>query len=208
MAPRCLHDDVRPGAPCRDHYSPLGLRRIGLGFASAAAALIALSACGSRSKDVEDPASPEPRACTEIGCIDGLHIELEPNASWAPGRYRFVLEAGGAEQVCEATIPLPPCEAPPVTCSGASFAQIGASGCAMPPAQHGFATIHFPDAHEQVRVLVERDGEPLLDQALQPTYRTLQPNGPGCGPTCRSANARLSVPQGPPASADSAPATP
>jgi hypothetical protein len=151
--------------------------------------------CASQSSGArsEEPAADPERACTEIGCLDGLHVELVPSEGWAPGRYTFLFEADGAAQSCEATLPLPGCEEPAVSCSGASFAQLGASGCALPAAQHGFASIDFPDALTEIRVRVERDGQTLVDRSLAPTYREVQPNGPGCGPVCRTASEQLAV---------------
>lgn len=155
------------------------------------------AAAGSPDSGGADPG----RACTEIGCIDGLRIELEPSQAWTPGHYTFYFKADGAEQTCEATLPLPGCDTPAVTCSGASFAQLGASGCALPAAQHGFASIEFPDALPRVQVRVERDGQSLVDRTLAPSYQTVQPNGPDCGPVCRSASERLAIPQTPAAPA-------
>jgi hypothetical protein len=38
------------------------------------------------------------------------------------------------------------------------------------------------------------DGTVISDQTLSPSYQTIQPNGPGCGPTCHQATAAWTIP--------------
>jgi hypothetical protein len=44
-----------------------------------------------------------------------------------------------------------------------------------------------------MRVQLERDGISLLDESITPEYRTSQPNGEDCPPTCHLADVALSV---------------
>jgi hypothetical protein len=160
--------------------------------ALAALAVLAV-ACGSGA--APPPAStPPPRACTEIGCVDGLHVELTPGSRWPAGRYRIDVEADGAAQSCEAVLPLKACDAgPSAQCSGAALATIGESGCALPPADHGLSDINFSGAPKRVHVRITRDGAAIADKDISPTYKRLQPNGPGCEPVCSSASEGIAL---------------
>lgn len=161
---------------------------------SALAALAALAAACGAGATPPPAAEPPGRACTEIGCMDGLRVELTPGARWPAGRYGIEIEADGAKQSCEAVLPLKPCDAgPSVQCSGADLATIGESGCALPPAEHGLSEISFSGAPKQVHVRITRDGATVADQDITPTYRRVQPNGPGCEPICNQASAGIAL---------------
>jgi hypothetical protein len=126
--------------------------------------------------------------------MSGFHLELRPGDRWPAGRYRIDIDADGAAQQCEVTLPLLACGAgPSVRCTGASLASIGESGCALPPAEHGLSNIDFSGSPRQIRVRIARGGATVLAQDFAPTYRTVQPNGPGCGPVCSSASAAATL---------------
>ena len=157
----------------------------------------ALSACAaSGSPPGSSPAPPAHtdslHACNEIGCADGLVIDLSPNASWAPGQYRFTIVTDGQTTVCEGALPLPACEKPGLRCT-TNVAMIGESGCAIEPAAHGFSDIRIASKPQSVTVKIERDGQTIVDHTLAPTYQRSQPNGPGCPPVCDNAHAQISV---------------
>lgn len=134
-----------------------------------------------------------PRPCTEIGCMNGLVLALEPSASWPPGRYEFELSLDGRSATCKGELPLPACDAgPALSCVGAPI-RIGESGCAMPPNTHAFSDIALNDRPAQVSIVIRHDEHELLRETLSPAYRRSQPNGPGCPPTCDSAHATLRV---------------
>ena len=165
------------------------------------AACGALSACAASSpppgsSPAPSPASPAdpnvPQACNEMGCADGLVISLSPDAGWAPGQYRFTIVTDGETTVCEGALPLPPCEQPALRCTG-SAAIIGESGCAIDPAAHGFSDIQISSKPKSVTLTIERDGQPIANQTLTPTYQRSQPNGPGCPPVCDNAHAQVAV---------------
>jgi hypothetical protein len=106
--------------------------------------------------------SSEPaQACTLIGCESGLEVELHAT----PG--------GGFEVEALAPGDTAPrrfeCD-PAVQCGGRAFF----SG--------------FTPESVTIRVLTETD---TLVRSLAPVYDTLQPNGPGCPPTCRRATVRI-----------------
>ena len=129
--------------------------------------LIALAAAGSCAQPGADAADdgrqadpPPVRACTEIGCHDGLTVRLDPGL----GRPRAVEVMGPGEAVQR------------VECG-----QEGA--CGERVFFPGFAA-------DTVRVRVERasgeggeGGEVVVTLAV--SYREVRPNGAGCPPTCR-----------------------
>jgi hypothetical protein len=119
--------------------------------------------------------------CTEIGCDDGVTIELRPDADGVTaGSYVVSIEADGVLEMCDLEIsddPAvclggPPC-VPDTTCN----VLVGFGG------SDPVLTIPIAIAAE-VTVSVQRDAEPPVELAAQPIYDVDAPNGPGCGPAC------------------------
>jgi hypothetical protein len=163
---------------------------------SLASALLVLL-LGACSKGQTNPDGPDdgPRMCTEMGCVDGLRLELAKATAWAPGSYVFTFALDGAPVTCSGSLPLKACEAgPSLTCDVPDRVQIGESGCALPPEQHGFSDIQIRAAPAKVGVDIARDGQPLGGAELTPTYVESRPNGPGCDPVCHGATARVELP--------------
>lgn len=161
-----------------------------------ACASLAMLFC-SCSKSHTGPAGPGdgPKMCTQIGCLNGLQVELAKATPWAPGAYTFALALDGTAVTCTGALPLRPCDAgPSITCDIPDRVLIGESGCALAPDQHGFANIHVPSAVATFGLTITRDGEQLVATELTPTYVESQPNGPGCEPICHSASARVELP--------------
>jgi hypothetical protein len=163
-------------------------------------AAVVLSAClffCACSKGQIEPTDPGGggKMCTEIGCIGGLRIELKATSGWAPGEYTFTFALDGAPVTCTGSLPLRPCDAgPSLACDVPDRVQIGESGCALPPEQHGFADILVPSSPAKLELAIRRDGQQLWAGELTPTYVESQPNGPGCEPICRGASAQVPLP--------------
>ena len=164
-------------------------------------ALLMLTATLACSKEQPGPAGPAggeggERACTQIGCLDGLRLSLDKATPWLPGDYTFAFELDGEPVECKGALPLPSCDVgPSLRCTPDALVQIGESGCALPPAQHGFSDITIERAPKQVSLKISHDDQPLLVGAdITPDYKTTQPNGPGCEPTCRSASSAVVLP--------------
>lgn len=132
-------------------------------------------------------------ACTEIGCEDGLMVSLTPNSSWPHGEYRFTLEVDDITSTCVGTLPLAGCDAAAIACEGPAI-PIGGSGCALPPAEHAFAGFTLTGAPARMSIEVQLDGQTLASKSWTPTYKTVQPNGSNCEPTCRNASVELAIP--------------
>ena len=131
-------------------------------------------------------------ACTAIGCHDGLVVSVTPTSSWPHGEYRFTIEADGKTTTCTGRLPLPDCDTRALTCDDDDVS-IGESGCALPATDHAFSDIVLPSGPASVTVTIELDGQALATQAWTPAYQTVQPNGPGCPPTCTNAAVGLDL---------------
>jgi hypothetical protein len=170
--------------------------RIVTALVGASVVLVSLAGCGAGNNKGEGtaphPLAPAPRACTEIGCIDGLHVTLTPADSWPAGAYTFEIRTDAGSTSCRGALPLPACGTPGLTCTGQPV-QVGESGCALPDAAHGFSSITFSSAPKQVQLRITRDGQPVVERELQPTYRRVQPNGAGCEPVCTTASETVRV---------------
>ena len=137
---------------------------------------------------------PAGKGCTALGCTNGLTLSIVPPQRWAAGAYRFVIDADGQVETCTGSLPLPPCsQGSALTCTGPAIAQIGESGCALGASEQGFSSINFTTGPTRVNVEVERDGHVIGGGKLMPTYATVHPNGPACGPACRQGMGMISV---------------
>lgn len=133
--------------------------------------------------------------CTEIGCVDGLQIDTAKASPWPPGAYTFAFVLDGTKVTCAGALPLKACEAgASLACDVPDRVEIGESGCALPPAEHGFAGIHVRGAPARFELTIAHDGKVLGEFDLAPKYTTSRPNGPGCEPECNSAAARIELP--------------
>lgn len=139
------------------------------------------------------PSQPDPpRVCSTIGCVDGLTVALQARA-WPAGSYEFAVRLDQRTVTCTGTLPLPACGTPSLTCDGPGVA-IGESGCALPPEQHGFGEIHVDTTPDEVEVRLSFEGKARVTYTSKPVYRTTQPNGPECEPTCTNGGITMEVP--------------
>jgi len=101
--------------------------------------------------------------CTLIGCINGLTIE-------------FANAPAGAMTVEARSIDHPSAAVFTATCAGI------AAVCTR---------VDFPDFLPRDVALTITTTAGTRRLSIRPTYTTSQPNGPKCGPTCRSARERV-----------------
>ena len=99
--------------------------------------------------------------CTLIGCLNGLWVEIQ-NAPAGPITVQASEGTSGSVHT----------EACP-----------GTSGCTNKLFFREFSP-------NQVRLTITTTGG-TREQVAVPTYETSQPNGPKCGPTCRSGTVRI-----------------
>lgn len=161
---------------------------------ASALSIVACSGASAPSPSTPPPPpAPAPRACTEIGCEDGLRIELV-RAAWPAGNYRVQLDVDGTTTTCSGQLPLRPCEqGPSFNCEGAPV-RFGESGCALPAEAHSITDINLPTTSAQrVTLTLEHDGALIGTTTLTPEYNEQRPNGPDCPPVCRNAGLRLKL---------------
>lgn len=131
------------------------------------------------------------RACTEIGCSDGLTLNVDPGYQWKWGFYEFSFLIDGRSVSCKGQLPLKKCEDGPSFRCSSDIIQIGESGCALPESAHGISMVQINDNPRRILINVRRGGENVITRTLTADYKESQPNGPGCGPVCTSASYNL-----------------
>lgn len=151
--------------------------------------LLVATACATTQ---DNGSQGTPGGCTEIGCADGLVVQVTPTAAWPAGEYRFTIEADGATTTCTGSLPLPECGTPAIRCD-ATGVTIGESGCALAPAEHAFSDIMFTANPASVTIEVDLDEQRVGSQSWSPSYQQVQPNGPDCEPTCTNATVALAL---------------
>jgi hypothetical protein len=120
--------------------------------------------------------------CTEIGCFDGLEFVLSP-ALALEGEVEIVVDGDDVEKSCKVS---PGGSTEP--CHDAGISPELASGGVL-------SNIKVFGAHPAAVTLEIRMGDTVVRQAAAvPAYETVQPNGPDCPSTCRSAT--IQVPEG------------
>ncbi len=133
--------------------------------------------------------------CTEMGCVAGLTVDLRSaSGAWAAGTYRFGIMADGVSLTCSATLPFASAQGDGTPPCSSGDVRLGLSGSALPAAQHAITDLVFTTSPRSVAVSITRDAKPFASATLSPTYATSQPNGPECGPTCRSGREVVDVP--------------
>lgn len=132
------------------------------------------------------------RPCPMMACLDGLVLRVPPEHRWEPGRYDFFFKIDGRTVTCEGALPFKGCDDSnqSLRCDGEGV-MITQSGCALPQEAHAYGDIMFPEAPGKVDVRILHNGEILINRTFSSTYETSLPNGTGCLPVCRSANAEL-----------------
>lgn len=130
------------------------------------------------------------QACTEMGCISGLTIEIAQDYHWKPGRYVFDFVLDDKPVHCRGNLPLNTCDSQSMQCSS-NEVMIMESGCAMPPETQGFGNITLSTFPAKVSVKISRDSRVIGAQEFTPAYKGVQPNGSQCQPVCKQATVTL-----------------
>lgn len=153
-------------------------------------------AIGSKEAACPTPATTAPSnrmACTMMACMDGLTLQVDPNYRWKKGNYSFTFESEGKTETCTGKLPLKNCDDGAALNCTATWMQITESGCALPEDNQGFGDIWISGWPKSLSVRIARDGQEITSKTLTPAYRSSQPNGAGCGPSCCQATAPLAL---------------
>ncbi|NUP04800.1 MAG: hypothetical protein HOW73_01935 [Polyangiaceae bacterium] len=150
------------------------------------------TASGAAPTASAEPSATPPKMCTTMGCDNGVSVALKPAKEgqnpFVKGSYSVEVLAGGKVTKCTVSLPLPACDkGPAVKCDGDVKVIVGASGCALPPASHSFGPVILEEGPAEFEVIVKKDKKVLGQGKFKPTYKTVQPNGAGCEPTCNQA---------------------
>jgi hypothetical protein len=140
---------------------------------------------------VASPAQAQ-QACTEMGCMNGLTIDVPLDYRWQPGAYVFDFNLDGKAVRCTGSLPLKSCDQPSITCS-AEGVMIMESGCALPKNGHGFGMITIDSSPASASIKITRSGQMIAQNSWKPAYQITRPNGPRCEPTCRQATVSLTL---------------
>jgi len=152
----------------------------------------------------------EPRACTDMGCIDSAGFIL--NADWEGGVYAMTVRFDADIYSCTFTLPdlidsavgqgitIPiPCTPEldasldaVVTCTTHSDGNSSSQICTPVPGRY-YLSAQTTTLADSLSVTVTRDGKTYFEGAQPLAYTVYQPNGPSCDPSCRNATAVFQV---------------
>ncbi len=153
----------------------------------------------------------EEHACTEIGCSDQASLTVRTaRGEWESGDYSFEVVFDASSHSCAFTLPgdapvggawtplecTPRLDAsltPELKCIEQQSGNSSSQTCSVFEGRF-YLQASTQGTPAEVRVVLERDGAPLLDETKALSYRTAQPNGPDCEPTCRHASVEFRVP--------------
>ncbi len=118
--------------------------------------------------------------CTDAGCDSGLDITILSSATtFAPGSYAVELMIDSAVFALTCQIPDTQ-EGFPCNCQGGSP---NVNACLM----HDALSVQVDGFPKSASVRLVREGVEIGQKQFSPQYETIQPNGPGCKPTCTAA---------------------
>jgi hypothetical protein len=132
-------------------------------------------------------AQAQERACTQIGCMNGLTLQVDPDYDWKRGQYEFEFVLDNRKVRCWGELPLNAYgEGSTVSCNKQGVT-ITESGCALPETRQGFGDIYIEGEPRRVMVRVSYNNRAIVTRSISADYKISRPNGPGCGPVCNFA---------------------
>lgn len=158
--------------------------------------------------------APEPaclsHTCSEVGCQDQFSIVVQAASAALPaGTHRIDVTADGRALSCTFELPssaqsggtsLATCSpglvlfvGPAQSCVESTDGNIRSLKC-MPIAGQTRESLQLTGTPSAVTFTQSVNGTILLQTEAKPTYKTSQPNGPDCEPTCRQATLELTLP--------------
>jgi hypothetical protein len=122
-------------------------------------------------------------ACTElcslVNCEDGFEIRAVSSEPLASGRYDIAITLEGRSGSCTAFVPP---SAGSASCDASLPVSVSASETAFVIGVHAAPSV--------VTLRVEYGDQTVGEAEFKPKYRSVQPNGPDCEPTCHVADAQ------------------
>ncbi len=190
-----------------------GIERTGLLAFVLAGALGCGPAASVEPVDDGDVMAGETTGCSKASCTDGIHLSLVSDAAtFTAGGYTVSFTQGDIEQACgfellggmeacgfEATcLGEADCDAG-FTLQGANQSiaffvvtpGAGSNGSTGSPSTTSTST---GEGEPPIEIVVSREGQVLVAEAVFPLYEVVAPNGPGCEPVCNIGQAIIGVP--------------
>jgi hypothetical protein len=141
--------------------------------------------------------------CTEIGCIDGYELTIRRDDGTAPTE-RVEVEYGDEHVVCPlvavdgeryvaCSIAVGLSLRDQVTCTKTQDDDSQSQSCT--PTGDYELSLSIQGLPASVRVTLNEGDAVVGERTLTPKYRSFQPNGEGCEPTCRQASDLWSLPE-------------
>ena len=126
---------------------------------------------------VFSPSQSRPQACTLIGCVDSLVIDLSGSVP-----EEFTVDVTAADGTTMQ-----------VHCPGGE-AQGSQSGDMSPGAMClGDSVVFSAFTPEEASIRITGQGGEIT-QTARPTYEPVRPNGPDCPPECRQGHVQIEIP--------------
>ena len=129
--------------------------------------------------------------CTEMGCIDGVQINFEPDIT-THGAYVFSVTMDGITEICEYSLPFTEESGEYGTCDGENI-WLTISGTALDASQHSIPDMYIPLSPTSVSIEITRDDVLITSNTFEPEYEEFAPNGKECGPICYSAGHTINL---------------
>ncbi|HKO93316.1 MAG TPA: hypothetical protein VJU61_19305 [Polyangiaceae bacterium] len=149
---------------------------------SLALSLALLASCGDPEKSSEE-------LCTLVGCSDGFTVNLVANEPLREGSYDVEVTMDGAPATCRISLPVDLGADPACSDSASLRASATVHNNGAPPDRDvpNAIIVNVLVAADVAVLNVRHDDAPLFEQTYRPSYQTIAPNGPECGPICSSA---------------------
>lgn len=150
------------------------------------------------------------KACTDVGCLDGVWVTAAPaSGEWPAGDYELELTLDGSTQKCGFHLPDDLPTAGRVTtldcgqgiqagleqrseCHETTSGNAVSQSCTPLPDQYELR-FSLQSKPKSLGIALSRDGNVFFNDSVAPSYQISEPNGPECGPTCRQAHVDLTL---------------
>lgn len=131
------------------------------------------------------------KICTQIGCRDQLVLQA-PNVTLGKGTYLISVDADGKKASCPFEVTGK--EMKSEGCVGEAEVKLALPGSVPVGGAEGGFSLVFMGAPATVKLRVtSAANKKVSEQVVTPTYKTIQPNGPDCSPTCKQGQDSLTL---------------
>lgn len=142
---------------------------------SAAMGLVMAAGCGHAGQD-----------CTGVGCASFLNVEFPGDRNWETGSWTVTMMADGSELgSCTFDLPEATGGSEP-DCDDSVSVMFDSTGESLTEVTYR----PTGEPGQSFDVQLERDGQEVATDTLEPEFSVVQPNGEGCSPTCYQATSR------------------